>query len=621
MPPAERVEALCETTRCDLYSIVGATRTGASRSAMMSVALVVSAEERHSRWYLRLLDSLRRNILDPDNIVISSIFSSVTEARRVLKHCDWCFDSRTPMRLATLVFDAQMRKQPIDTYECARKLWGALRSPAEHIWWLDADAFLLRPVEARSIASEFSRTIFMTRPQRRHDLQVLQSTNRWLGTDFRVLPLEPPWLVEASHLAQLQTWQARQLGVPTREWLEALLNSTGRPLLLNAVVLYRLFLLQLVPAYHTLVVNVSRPGFLFENMDRLQLFHLEHADGDPAQGPTWPIAIRCSVQRDKPCARCWLQVHADRDGCPCNQARPVDDYCPVDRREDVPAATLDSLALHTLIELNHSEARVAPASTILGSGHEPRFALILTGLSWAVPRAHYWPWLSNWAVYKTDYRESLANYRARVLGSFTGWGADVFCVTNPSPVAEQLLRDYTPRAALFLQARPRDPPWRSKQQKLLAGVRLCIEAARRGVSYSMVVITRFDLLFSQPIFPTLRTDSLNVVSHLERPNLIDDNFYAMPLSMLPSFAEIVRDHSALYASHKAYLEQFRKRQLQLHIMHEERRQIEDLTFFCVVRISNFSFQANGTSTRRRKQQPRREACRANEPRNQTYIVQ
>ena len=71
----------------------------------------------------------------------------------------------------------------------------------------------------------------------------------------------------------------------------------------------------------------------------------------------------------------------------------------------------------------------------------------------------------------------------------------------------------------------------------MTAVKLCADhQAKSQQAYDRVLITRFDLYFQENFAnSSIQWDKINVVSELEHAGLIDDNFYAMPGSLLPAF--------------------------------------------------------------------------------------
>jgi hypothetical protein len=73
---------------------------------------------------------------------------------------------------------------------------------------------------------------------------------------------------------------------------------------------------------------------------------------------------------------------------------------------------------------------------------------------------------------------------------------------------------------------------------LRTAIGLCIE---NGKKYDHCLITRFDLLFSNNFSKSnINYGKLNIVSILERDEIICDNFYFMPFKLLKPFYNLVK---------------------------------------------------------------------------------
>ena len=176
---------------------------------------------------------------------------------------------------------------------------------------------------------------------------------------------------------------------------------------------------------------------------------------------------------------------------------------------------------------------------------------------------------------------SLSNYHNRLLGSFANWSVTVFYATQPSPMSAQLRANLPPTASLLLTNLTGLAPAQKRMAKLLAGVRLCLQHAALHSPPDFVLITRFDLEFHYPVYPFLRLDRLNLVSHLELPHLVDDNLYGLPFSALKVFYDDVVAGLSHYNSHT--LEPSLRKHI-IHFMMDEHRAVDNLSFFSILRI-------------------------------------
>jgi len=70
-------------------------------------------------------------------------------------------------------------------------------------------------------------------------------------------------------------------------------------------------------------------------------------------------------------------------------------------------------------------------------------------------------------------------------------------------------------------------------------IELCLKS---NIKYDLVLITRFDLLFQKDFNNSnIQLDKFNLVSILEKPNLICDNFYLFPHKYLEDFLKIINN--------------------------------------------------------------------------------
>jgi hypothetical protein len=165
-----------------------------------------------------------------------------------------------------------------------------------------------------------------------------------------------------------------------------------------------------------------------------------------------------------------------------------------------------------------------------------KLALILFGISLEINR--YWQY---GALYSVDYKNSYDNYQRYIFDYFKGKGysIDVYISTNKlnsdDDIAE-IIDKYKP--VKYRIADDCKDYIISRNKKLESAIDLCIEG---GGEYDLVLITRFDLLFQKDFADSnIHLDKINIVSVLERPNLICDNFYLFPHKYLKDFQKVIR---------------------------------------------------------------------------------
>ena len=136
---------------------------------------------------------------------------------------------------------------------------------------------------------------------------------------------------------------------------------------------------------------------------------------------------------------------------------------------------------------------------------------------------------------------------------------------------------------------------------LLAGIELVLTS---GVQYTLVLLTRFDLVFRLPVYPRIRLDALNVVTtfvpdeHTFNITMVDDNLHVMPLGFLRAFRDIIEEMAPTAWSWECLLSAFEER-FPVHLMfNEPERHVSQLTFFRLHRVFNSKFGTAQPTTRR-----------------------
>jgi len=207
-----------------------------------------------------------------------------------------------------------------------------------------------------------------------------------------------------------------------------------------------------------------------------------------------------------------------------------------------------------------------------------KLALILFGIS-KLDHPHCTGHIS-----KIDYRKSYANYKTTIFAFFEkqGYSVDVFLATNEMSVSDkrELFAMYNPKGCLFLP-NVHSRAIQCRNARLNAAVFSCLQSREQ---YDTVLITRFDLEF-QHDFEKCDIDltKFNLVSALEHPHLVCDNFYLFPFHMLPRFADLAKQlykvsfHDILPLLKETYGEE------QIHFIMNEGVYISQLSFYKIVR--------------------------------------
>ena len=207
-----------------------------------------------------------------------------------------------------------------------------------------------------------------------------------------------------------------------------------------------------------------------------------------------------------------------------------------------------------------------------------KLALILFGISLEINR--YWQY---GALYSVDYKNSYDNYQRYIFDYFKGKGysIDVYISTNKlnsdDDIAE-IIDKYKP--VKYRIADDCKDYIISRNKKLESAIDLCIEG---GGEYDLVLITRFDLLFQKDFADSnIHLDKINIVSVLERPNLICDNFYLFPHKYLKDFQKVIRKYANI--NHRNIKNDLEKIAPINYILNEN-RDISELSFYKIAKTS------------------------------------
>jgi hypothetical protein len=208
----------------------------------------------------------------------------------------------------------------------------------------------------------------------------------------------------------------------------------------------------------------------------------------------------------------------------------------------------------------------------------------LFGISLEINR--YWQY---GALYSIDYNNSYDNYQRYIFDYFKGKGynIDVYISTNnlnsKNDISE-IIDKYKPvkyRIADDNDNGEDDKDYIiSRNKKLESAIDLCIEG---GGEYDLVLITRFDLLFQKDFADSnIQFDKINIVSVLDRPNLICDNFYLFPHKYLKDFQQVIRKCANInHRNIKNDLEKIAP----INYVLNENRDISELSFYKIAKTS------------------------------------
>lgn len=169
-----------------------------------------------------------------------------------------------------------------------------------------------------------------------------------------------------------------------------------------------------------------------------------------------------------------------------------------------------------------------------------KLALLLFGIS----KMEYKHWQNE--IFNIDYENSYDNYQIYIFNYFKnlGYEIDVYFCTNQLNEKDrmELINKYKPINYSFIKNETNK--YYSRNLKFNGVIDLCLNNSN---IYDLVLITRFDLLFQKKFeLSNIQFDKFNLVSILEQPSFICDNFYLFPYKYLAHLSSICKRH--MYSS-------------------------------------------------------------------------
>ena len=166
-----------------------------------------------------------------------------------------------------------------------------------------------------------------------------------------------------------------------------------------------------------------------------------------------------------------------------------------------------------------------------------KLALLLFGISKIKKYNH-----QTGNKYYVDYEKSYENYKQFIFDYFEsiGYDIDIYFTTNilNDENKKNICEKYKPIKYNFIQNKTDNI--KSRNEKLDNVIDLCLN---NGFIYDLILITRFDLLFQKKFHESnINFDKFNIVSILETPDLISDNFYLFPYKYIQIFSNIVKQN-------------------------------------------------------------------------------
>ena len=207
-----------------------------------------------------------------------------------------------------------------------------------------------------------------------------------------------------------------------------------------------------------------------------------------------------------------------------------------------------------------------------------KLAILFFGMS----KCHY-NYYKTGDKYFIDYEKSYENYKKFIFEFFIsmGYDIDVYFTTNllDEEDTKTICEKYNPKKYNFMENAGNINACRNL--KLINVINLCLGSK---ITYDLILITRFDLLFQKDFTESnIQFDKFNLVSILETPNFICDNFYLFPYKYLQPFLE-VSINNLNNRFHDIKNELYEKiNPNSIHYILNEKCIVENLSFYKIVR--------------------------------------
>jgi len=192
------------------------------------------------------------------------------------------------------------------------------------------------------------------------------------------------------------------------------------------------------------------------------------------------------------------------------------------------------------------------------------------------------------------FKYNYENYQEKIFDYFLGKGykIDVYFSTNDTMndiENNKLINAYKPINYNFIDENlypavqpggPTPTKMASKHRKVENVLEMCLDSK---IDYDLVLLTRFDLIFNDNFNESnIKLDKFNIVSELERPCAICDNFYLFPFKYLREFLEIAKDYRTTLKGYHMMRGAIEKRlNTKINMIKNEKKRILDLTFYTI----------------------------------------
>lgn len=196
---------------------------------------------------------------------------------------------------------------------------------------------------------------------------------------------------------------------------------------------------------------------------------------------------------------------------------------------------------------------------------------------------HYLENYNHWkGIYKIDFRFFIKNIFDKIINYFNKkFDIDIFICTNYSNYLQDLLDIYKPKDYCIIENK--DNNILSKNLKL-QGVIECFYnyKKKKNIHYSNLIITRFDIFFRKN-FENINLNKFNLISILEKNNLICDNFYMFPYKYFKIFYDIILD---IGDKNLHFFKNIFENYFNINYIHNEFTDVPNLLFYSLRKPSN-----------------------------------
>lgn len=217
-----------------------------------------------------------------------------------------------------------------------------------------------------------------------------------------------------------------------------------------------------------------------------------------------------------------------------------------------------------------------------------RLAIVFTGL-------HYAPVCRDWhfahvtdVVNRVDFRQYVKNIKTMLYGYFEnkGYLIDTFISTSHSVIDDELVTTYRPEKIIYLENT-------SRLNKIMGAFKMLSEHTPE--QYDLICFTRFDIHFMKN-FDNINVNKFNIVSVLEKEDLIDDNIYIFPQNYLAQFGNILHIFSTVGNSNGRLIFHTAKKMFHdafdINYICNENVSVPNLSFFKLRVFDEFNFVIN-----------------------------